>query len=163
MIAQRTPWAARSGSGPWSLLSETIGIWRQLLEKASKHGLRVAAAGECTRGVTSFCHRTCASRCGRIVHALRSMDCVPSAPGDGKGSHDLKRNPTVVHHIHTRATLQRMALSHPKRHLAQGAHCALCPRCAKSRLFSTTSSHGSQGPEFCTLPPPCWYTRDFFF
>ena len=50
MIAQRTPWAARSGSGPWSLLSETIGIWRQPLEKASKHGLRVAAAGECTRG-----------------------------------------------------------------------------------------------------------------
>ena len=34
-----------------------------------------------------------------------------------------------------------------------GAPCAvhgLCPRCAKSRLFSTTSSHGSQGPEFCT-------------
>ena len=24
-------------------------------------------------------------------------------------------------------------------------------RCAKSRLFSTTGSHGSQGPEFCTL------------
>ena len=32
----------------------------------------------------------------------------------------------------------------------QGAHRALCPRCAKSRLFSTTGSHGSQGPEFCT-------------
>ena len=30
--------------------------------------------------------------------------------------------------------------------LSQGAHRALCPRCAKSRLFSTTSSHGSQGP-----------------
>ena len=26
-------------------------------------------------------------------------------------------------------------------------------RCAKSRLFSTTGSHGSQGPEFCTLQP----------
>ena len=25
-------------------------------------------------------------------------------------------------------------------------------RCAKRRLFSTTGSHGSQGPEFCT---PC--------
>ena len=47
-------------------------------------------------------------------------------------------------------------------------------RCAKSRLFSTPGSHGSQGHgshEFCTLPPPalhltphnppCWYTRDF--
>ena len=31
-----------------------------------------------------------------------------------------------------------------------GAHRALCPRCAKSRLFSTAGSHGSQGPEFCT-------------
>ena len=31
-----------------------------------------------------------------------------------------------------------------------GAHCALCPRCAKSRLSSITGSHGSQGPEFCT-------------
>ena len=28
-----------------------------------------------------------------------------------------------------------------------GAHRALCTRCAKSRLFSTTGSHGSQGPE----------------
>ena len=32
----------------------------------------------------------------------------------------------------------------------EGAHRALCPCCAKSRLFSTTGSHGSQGPEFCT-------------
>ena len=34
-----------------------------------------------------------------------------------------------------------------------GAPCAvpaLCPRCVKSRLFSTAGSHGSQGPEFCT-------------
>ena len=30
------------------------------------------------------------------------------------------------------------------------AHRALCSRCAKSRLVSTTGSHGSQGPEFCT-------------
>ena len=30
----------------------------------------------------------------------------------------------------------------------------LCARCAKSRLFSTTGSHRSQGPEFCTLHPP---------
>ena len=29
----------------------------------------------------------------------------------------------------------------------------LCPRCAKSRLFFTTGSHGPQGPEFCTLQP----------
>ena len=28
---------------------------------------------------------------------------------------------------------------------APGAHCALCPHCAKSRLFSTTGSHGSGG------------------
>ena len=34
-----------------------------------------------------------------------------------------------------------------------GAHRALYPCCAKSRLFSTTGSHGSQGPEFCTLHP----------
>ena len=26
-------------------------------------------------------------------------------------------------------------------------------RCAKSWLFFTTGSHGSQGPEFCTLQP----------
>ena len=26
-------------------------------------------------------------------------------------------------------------------------------RCAKSRLFSDTGSHRSQGPEFCTLQP----------
>ena len=37
-----------------------------------------------------------------------------------------------------------------------GAPCAvraLCVHCAKSRLFSTTGSHGSQGLEFCTLQP----------
>ena len=34
--------------------------------------------------------------------------------------------------------------------LLRGAHRALYARCAKSRLFSTTSSHRSQGPEFCT-------------
>ena len=34
-----------------------------------------------------------------------------------------------------------------------GAHRALCPRCAKSRLFSTPGSHGFQGPEVCTLQP----------
>ena len=28
---------------------------------------------------------------------------------------------------------------------------ALCPRCATSRLLSTTGSHGSPGPEFCTV------------
>ena len=39
---------------------------------------------------------------------------------------------------------------------------ALCARCAKSRPFSTTGSHGSQGPGFCTLQP-CWDTRDFVF
>ena len=36
-----------------------------------------------------------------------------------------------------------------------GASCAvraLCPPCAKSRLFFT-GSPGSQGPEFCTLQP----------
>ena len=34
---------------------------------------------------------------------------------------------------------------------AMEAHCAPCPRCAKSQLFSTTGSYGYQGPEFCTL------------
>ena len=37
--------------------------------------------------------------------------------------------------------------------LFRGAHRALCARCAKSRLFFTTGSHGPQGPEFCTLQP----------
>ena len=41
------------------------------------------------------------------------------------------------------------------------AVCALCVRCTKSRLFVNTGSHGSQGPEFCTLQPllvhHCWY------
>ena len=35
-----------------------------------------------------------------------------------------------------------------------GAPCAvrtLCLRCAKSPLFFNTGSHGSQGPEFCSL------------
>ena len=31
-----------------------------------------------------------------------------------------------------------------------GAYRALCPRCAKKRLFSTAGSHGSQDPESCT-------------
>ena len=34
--------------------------------------------------------------------------------------------------------------------LSEGAHRALCPPCANSWLFSTTGSHGSRGPEFCT-------------
>ena len=36
-----------------------------------------------------------------------------------------------------------------------GAHRALCPCCAKSRLFFTTCSHGSQGPQFCTPNGSC--------
>ena len=36
---------------------------------------------------------------------------------------------------------------------AKGAHRALCVRCAKSRLFSTTGSPGSQGSESCILQP----------
>ena len=31
------------------------------------------------------------------------------------------------------------------------ANRVLCARCANSRLSSTTGSHGSQGPEFCSL------------
>ena len=42
-----------------------------------------------------------------------------------------------------------------------GAHRALCPRCAKSRLFFTTGSHGSRGPEFCT-PQPLLVHQGFF-
>ena len=38
----------------------------------------------------------------------------------------------------------------------------LCPRCAKRRLFSTTGSHGTQGPEFCTRQPLLVH-RGFFF
>ena len=44
----------------------------------------------------------------------------------------------------------------------EGAHRALCPRCAKSRLFSTTGSNGSQGPEFCSLQPLLVH-QGFFF
>ena len=46
-----------------------------------------------------------------------------------------------------------------------GAPCAvpaLCPRCAKSRLFSSTGSHGSQGPEFLTLQPLLFH-QGFFY
>ena len=35
-------------------------------------------------------------------------------------------------------------------------------RCPKSRLFSTTGSHGSQGPQFCTLQPLLVH-QGFFF
>ena len=35
-------------------------------------------------------------------------------------------------------------------------------RCVKSRLFSTTGSHGSQGPRFAPYSP-CWCTRHLFF
>ena len=42
----------------------------------------------------------------------------------------------------------------------KGAHRALCPRCAKGRLFSTTGSHGPQGPEFCS---PLLVHQGFFF
>ena len=40
---------------------------------------------------------------------------------------------------------------------------ALCPHCAKSQLFSTTCSHRSQGPEFCTLQPLLVHQGFFFF
>ena len=39
------------------------------------------------------------------------------------------------------------------KHVNKGAPRALCPRCAKSRLFSITGSHGSQGLDICTLQP----------
>ena len=39
---------------------------------------------------------------------------------------------------------------------------ALCSRCAKSRLFSITGSHGSQGPEFCTLQPLLVHQGHFY-
>ena len=38
--------------------------------------------------------------------------------------------------------------------------CTVC--CVKSRLFSTTGSHGSQGPEFSTLQP-LLVDQDFLF
>ena len=63
-------------------------------------------------------------------------------------AHHLK---TSAHHIKAWAP-HLIALAHHliplARHLR--AHRALCARCAKIRLFSTTGSHGSQGPEFCT-------------
>ena len=41
----------------------------------------------------------------------------------------------------------------------RGAHRSLCPCCAKSRLFSTTGSHG---PKVLNSAPdtPCWYITD---
>ena len=44
----------------------------------------------------------------------------------------------------------------------RGAHRALCPWCAKSWLFYTTGSHGSQGPNFCSLHPLVVH-QGFFF
>ena len=34
--------------------------------------------------------------------------------------------------------------------------------CQKCRLFSITGSHGSQGPEFCTLQPLLVHQECFF-
>ena len=45
--------------------------------------------------------------------------------------------------------------------ITEGAHRALCARCAKSRLFSTSGSHGPQGREFCTLQPLLVHQRFF--
>ena len=47
-----------------------------------------------------------------------------------------------------------------------GAPCAmraLCLRCAKSRLFFTTGSHGSLRPELCTLQPLLVHQGFFVF
>ena len=49
--------------------------------------------------------------------------------------------------------------------LGGGAQCTvptLCPCCAKSRLFSITGSHGSQGLEVCTLQPLLVHQVFFF-
>ena len=61
----------------------------------------------------------------------------------------------------TRATRRRVmqqgrgqAVPLPEAPLPNRRVRALCPRCVKSRLFSTTGSHGSQDPEFCT---PCCF------
>ena len=43
-----------------------------------------------------------------------------------------------------------------------GAHRALCTRCVRSRLFFTTGSHGSQGPEIRT-PQPLLVHQGFSF
>ena len=45
----------------------------------------------------------------------------------------------------------------------QVVHRALCAGCAKSRLISTTGSHGSQRPEFCTLQSLLVHQGVFFF
>ena len=46
--------------------------------------------------------------------------------------------------------------------LLRGAHRALCPRCARSRLFFTTGSHGSRVLNSAPYSPS-WYTREFLF
>ena len=46
--------------------------------------------------------------------------------------------------------LKRILILTVTRHRSLGA------RCVTSRLFSTTGSHGSQGPELCTLDHACF-------
>ena len=53
----------------------------------------------------------------------------------------------------------RAGVLNPTRNFTYWGHTV---RCAKSRLFSTTGSYGSQGPEFCTLQPLLVH-QGFFF
>ena len=67
----------------------------------------------------------------------------------------LELYPDVFHEWIAYHLLRGFGQVLPRVSCIQGAHCALCPGCGKSRLFSTTSSHGPQGPEFCT-PNAIW-------
>ena len=66
----------------------------------------------------------------------------------GGGVRDAKlpgtRIECVSHRRTTRITCGSQSLT------TKGEHRALCPPCAKSRLFPTAGSHGSQGPEVGT-------------
>ena len=80
----------------------------------------------------------------------------------GGGGGNWRVQPAVCFMLHIFYTLQT---THAKGYSAHLFYRGRTVRCAKSRLFSTTGSHGSQAPEFCTLhpPPPVLVHQGLFF
>ena len=62
----------------------------------------------------------------------------------------------------TYETLQQKHTLYPPPPL-KGAQRALCPRCAKSRLFSPVAPVATDPKVLNSAPYTPWYTRDFFF
>ena len=78
-----------------------------------------------------------------LTRVFREMDCnqpVPDTPQGGATKGLVNGEQQYSHTSYSNTTAP----------CTMGAHRALCPRCAKSRLSSTAGSHGSQGPEFRT-------------